>query len=87
MIVLHYYDDTVYGYTFPFRGLKSIKKDGIFNWSGGFADSGYDRLKFINGTVEKKTLGYSESSSDVKGNFYANGNVYVSFYINGEEVT
>ena len=81
ILILRYYNNIVYAYSFPFRGIKQIKKDGTFNWSSGAADNGYDKLQFLNSTYESKRLAYSESRYDSERNLYA------LFYINNEEVT
>ncbi len=31
--VLHYMDDTVYGYLIVYRGLEGLKEDGTFSYS------------------------------------------------------
>ena len=48
-LVLTYKDGKVYCYSFPFRGMKNIKKDGSFESSGSAADTYIGRLKFNNG--------------------------------------
>jgi len=44
--VLHYERGTVYGFSFDFRAMSGIKKDGSFEWSNGAFNSGVGRQKF-----------------------------------------
>ncbi|MCL2041056.1 MAG: hypothetical protein FWG84_03330 [Bacteroidales bacterium] len=44
--VLRYENGTVYGYSFDFRAMSGIKKDGSFEWSNGAFNSGVGRQKF-----------------------------------------
>ena len=75
--VLHYMDDTVYGYLIVYRGLESLKADGTFNYSNGAADTGIGKLKFGSDAFKTDILGYSESSE---------GGI-ISYFINNKRVT
>ena len=55
-LVLTYKDGKVYCYSFPFRGMKNIKKDGSFESSGSAADTYIGRLKFNNGECHYSEL-------------------------------
>lgn len=49
ILVLHNEDDIVYGYAFPYRGMKCIKTDGSFECTGSVANTYIRKLKFIDG--------------------------------------
>lgn len=59
--VMHYYNGTVYGYLFSYRGMQELKEDGVFLFSGGAADTGVGKLKFEAQDLKTVILGYSES--------------------------
>ncbi len=44
--VLRFYEDKVYGYEFPYRGLTGLKQDGTFGFSNASDDNGVGRLSF-----------------------------------------
>jgi len=46
IIVLHYENETVYGYSFVYRGLKRLKTDGTFETSSGASIVDYRKLNF-----------------------------------------
>lgn len=48
ILVLRNEDNVVYGYAFPFRGMKNVKIDGSFEGSGSAANCYIGRLKFEN---------------------------------------
>jgi hypothetical protein len=78
--VLHYMNDTVYGYLIVYRGLEGLKADGTFGYSSGAADNGFGKLKFESDTFKTDILGYSKSSQgDV--------NLNISYFINNKPVT
>ncbi|ABX41763.1 hypothetical protein [Lachnoclostridium phytofermentans] len=60
--ILHYANDTVYGYLIVYRGLEQLKADGTFLYSSGAADNGIGKLKFESDTLETDILGYSKSN-------------------------
>ncbi len=78
--VLHYMDDTVYGYNIVYRGLEGLKTDGTFQYSNGAADNGYGKLKFQLNAYETDILGYMKSSQN-------NDNIIISYFINNKSVT
>ena len=50
--VLHYHEGVLYGNAFGYRAMKSLKKDGTFDWSNSAFDSGTGRLKFRGAEAE-----------------------------------
>lgn len=78
--VLHYMDDTVYGYNIVYRGLEGLKTDGTFQYSNGAADNGYGKLKFQSNVYETDIFGYMKSSQN-------NDDITISYFINNESVT
>lgn len=46
ILVLHYENDAVYGFAFPYRGMCSVKKDGSYRSSGGAVSVYIDKIKF-----------------------------------------
>ncbi|WP_315120810.1 hypothetical protein [uncultured Clostridium sp.] len=78
--VLHYMNDTVYGYLIGYRGLEGLKEDGTFHYSSGAADNGFGKLKFELDTFKTEILGYSKSSQ-------GDGNLIISYFINDKPVT
>lgn len=64
--VFHYYDGTVYGYAFVYRGLKNLKADGTFNFSSGASLSGYATLIFNGNQSTYNILGQSKYEDDGK---------------------
>ncbi|WP_312093613.1 hypothetical protein [Aminipila sp.] len=78
--VLHYMDDTVYGYNIVYRGLEDLKTDGTFQYSNGAADNGYGKLKFQLNAYETDILGYMKSSQN-------NDNITISYFVNNKSVT
>lgn len=79
--VLHYMNDTIYGYLIVYRGLEGLKADGTFIYSSGAADNGFGKLKFESDAFKIDTLGYSESSHD------DDGDLIISYFINNKPVT
>lgn len=75
--VLHYMDDTIYGYLIVYRGLERLKADGTFSYSNGAADNGIGKLEFGSDAFKTNILGYSKSSP---------GGV-ISYFINNKTVT
>ncbi|WIV12395.1 hypothetical protein [Proteiniborus sp. MB09-C3] len=78
--VLHYMNDTVYGYLIVHRGLEELKADGTFRYSSGAADNGFGKLKFESDAFKTDILGYSESSQ-------GDDNLVISYFINNKSVT
>ncbi|MDE6744441.1 MAG: hypothetical protein K2J95_11230 [Lachnospiraceae bacterium] len=65
--ILHYEDDSVYGYKFVFRGMKNICTNGIYQGSSGASSGVYCRL------TELSADGYTEETL-VEYDYY--GHVY-----------
>ncbi|MDR1616544.1 MAG: hypothetical protein LBR98_05980 [Syntrophomonadaceae bacterium] len=65
--VLHYEKGTVYGYFFPYRGLKRLKTDGTFNFASSAAAGGFARLMFSKNNYEYIKLVESVSRISVDG--------------------
>lgn len=78
--VLHYMNDTVYGYLLVYRGLEGLKTDGTFNYSSGSADYGFGKMKFMSDAFKTDIFGYSKSSQ-------GDTNLIISYYINNKPVT
>ena len=80
-IVLHYNEGVVYGYDFPFRGMRNIMTDGTFDGSGGAYNTYIMELHFLSGLIETITIGKSDTI------LKDDGELEQIFYINEEEVT
>lgn len=78
--VLHYMNDTVYGYLIVYRGLEGLKTDGTFRFSSGAADNGWGKLRFESNAFKTDILGYSKSSQ-------GDSNLTISYFINNKPVT
>ncbi len=78
--ILHYADNTVYGYNIVYRGLEALKADGTYLYSNGAADTGYGRLKFQSTALETEILGYTQSSQ-------SNDTITLSYFIDNKPVT
>lgn len=78
--VLHYMNDTVYGYLIVYRGLEGLKADGTFSYSSGAADNGFGKLKFESDAYKVDILGYSKSNQ-------SDTNLIISYFINNKPVT
>lgn len=76
--VLHYMNDTVYGYLIVYRGLEELKADGTYLYSNGALDNGIGKLKFDSDTFETDILAYSKSSQSDN---------LISYYIDNNPVT
>jgi hypothetical protein len=77
--VLHYMNDTIYGYLIVYRGLEGLKADGTFRYSNGAEDNGFGKLKFQPDAFKTDTSGYSKSSQ-------GNTNVIITYFINNKQV-
>jgi hypothetical protein len=78
--ILHYMNNTVYGYNIVYRGLEQLKADGTFWSSGGTLDNSCEKLRFESNTYKTDSLGYSKSS-------YNNDAMTISYFINNKPVT
>lgn len=58
------------GYSFTYRQMIDIKKDGTFGYSSGVADSGYARLAFTENSWEYNKLGYVEENDEYIATFF-----------------
>lgn len=70
------YDGNVTGYTFAYRQLSDLKKDGTFHYSGGAANHGTARLKFSDLGWEYVIIGAVEENDSA-----------ISFSWSGESVS
>jgi len=59
--VLHTIGDQVYGYLIPFRGMESLKADGKFMYSSGYADYGWAEMTLTADGQTMSQLGFCES--------------------------
>lgn len=64
-LVLHYEDGTVYGFLFPFRGMKKLKKDGSFEGSGGAILNFLGSVVFSKGNVMYNELCFYDGMDHV----------------------
>ena len=64
--VLRYENGTVYGFSFDFRGMNGIKKDGSFDWSNSAFNSGIGRQSFSE--TNTNTVHLAEISSEADDN-------------------
>lgn len=78
--VLHYSDETVYGYNFSYRGLYQLKNDGTFNWSSGADDNGYSKLRFTTNGLEIDDIGHIKPNPPSHSYFIDNQTVTESEY-------
>ena len=58
--VLDYQEGKVYSYQFPYRGMKGILTNGVYNTSSASDIGGFYRIHFDKGTYENETLTYME---------------------------
>ncbi len=59
IIVLRYYEGSVYGYPFVYRGLQSPKTDGTYSASSGAFDNSILEMSFNGLELNVKILGHS----------------------------
>jgi len=78
--VLHYMNNTVYGYIFTYRSLTGLKADGTFMYSSGAADNGVGKLKFGPDAYSVDVLGCIKSSE-------GDADLIISYFIGDKEVT
>ncbi len=64
IIVLRYYEGSVYGYSFVYRGLLSPKADGTYMASSGAFDNNIIEMSFNGLELYEKILGCSISIND-----------------------
>ena len=58
--VLDYQEGEVYSYQFPYRGMKGILVNGVYNTSSAADIGGFYRIHFDKGTYEEERLAYME---------------------------
>lgn len=58
--VLDYQEGKVYSYQFPYRGMKGILTNGVYNASSAADIGGFYRIHFDKGTYEEEVLAYME---------------------------
>ncbi len=66
--ILHYQDETVYGYTLWYRAFMDVKTDGTFCFSGGSADNGIAKISFNGPDYTMEKVSYSVSAWDTHNN-------------------
>ena len=81
VLILHYDDGIVYGYSLPMRGFRELKADGTFLASSSASDSRLCTIAFVKGSYVVDKYTYRES-------VYTDG-VYngVAYYINRQSAT
>lgn len=77
-IVLHYFDGTVYGYSFPYRGMELLSENGCYIGSSGAANNYIFSMSFHDADYVEKTVAYSDLDDNA---------VAVYFNENGEPIT
>jgi len=77
--VFHQEEGTVYGFTFGFRAMAGLKKDGSYDWSGSAFHSGVGRQTFSGTNTGSVNIYESISDSDDEEN--------VVYYIYNNQVT
>jgi len=79
--ILHYSNDTVYGYNFVYRGFEALKEDGTFRYANSATDVGVEKiLSFKSDSAATETLGYAQTD-------YSGGNPEISYSIRNASVT
>ena len=78
--VLHTIGDKVYGYLIVFRGLESLKADGKYMYSGGYADYGWAEMTLTADGQTMSRLGFCESHLD------SDMSTVIEYYIDGAMV-
>lgn len=79
--VLHTIGDKVYGYLIVFRGLESLKADGKYMYSGGYADYGWAEMTLTADGQTMSRLGFCESHLD------SDMSTVIEYYIDGAMVS
>jgi hypothetical protein len=79
-LLLYYYNDIVYGYSFSYRGMNDLKKDGTFMSSGGAGHWSIDKLIFSTGICEKKELCRLDSTLYYVNDEEVSEDLFYSFY-------
>jgi len=72
--VLRFENGTVYGFSFDFRGMGGIKKDGSFEWANGAFNSGIGRQSFSE--THTNCFHLSEESSEPNQDY---GDYYIHY--------
>lgn len=60
--ILHHIDDTVYGYTVPYRSLVDLKRDGTFSFYYGDKRRGSGSMSFTETKYELEKISYCDGS-------------------------
>jgi hypothetical protein len=76
-MVFHYWNGEIYGYTFGFREMQTVDKNGTFISSGSAFNTNLNKLEFINGTYEKTIMAYSDLNRNDNSMMYFIGNEQV----------
>ena len=77
VLILHYEDGTVYGYTKRYRSFAGLKEDGTYTYNSGLAiGCGYCTISFAKADYEENAFLYYSGIGDV-----------FTFYHNGEIIT
>ena len=85
VIILHYQDSLVLGYTVFARGFSDLKKDGTFAFDDGvFGSCGYGRLFFSKASLSLNKTVYYEYKFD---NSALNSSGTAHYYLYGNNVT
>ncbi len=72
VLVLHWENEKVWGYTFSNRQMGEIKADGTFHWSGSSSNHGIATAAFSQGKYTYHDIVWVEEV-DNKGRFYKGG--------------
>ncbi len=83
MLVLHYDNETIYGYGyFGIRSMGNIKKDGSFSWSGSAGYYGYSKIQFYGIVYKIIELASHDNKFDQNGAY-----IQSTFHIQNKAVT
>lgn len=66
IVILHYEEGKVVGYSFVYRALSDVKTDGTFQYSSSAFDNGFGRLQFIGDAAEMLALAYEKPADTIK---------------------
>jgi len=79
-LIFRYHGGNVYGYLAPYRGMLSLKEDGVYYSSGGAGHNYYKKLHFFGDVCRETTLAYSDwyDRGDKPWDVYYIGGIVVS---------
>ena len=72
VVVLHYQDGIVYGYSLYTRGFMQLKIDGTFSYSSGAGDNGFGRMSFNRNSYTINPQAYCQTNADGSISYFVN---------------